>query len=255
MQLAISVGDINGIGLELIFRNHEKISKLCTPIYCVNQNVLNQASKLLNLGIPKDFNTFETKGKPTIRPSLVKKSSGLYSYRSFIDAVNLTKKNKTKAMVTLPIHKKAWEKADIHYVGHTDALRDIFSQNAIMMLGCEELFVALYTEHMPLKSVPKQIKVKKLTQFFLDFHASVKTNDIAVLGLNPHAGDNGVLGVEEIKITKAIQKANKILNQITKGMRKDELHQYSRMMESFISKKHTQKDIAAALLKMVMETK
>lgn len=112
----------------------------------------------------------------------------------------------------MPIHKKAWEKADIHYVGHTDALRDIFAQNAIMMLGCEELFVALYTEHIPLKSVAKQIKVQKLTQFFLDFYTSTKSKNIAVLGLNPHAGDNGVLGNEEIKIIKAIQKANKKLD-------------------------------------------
>ena len=84
------------------------------------------------------------------------------------------------------------------------------------MLGCEKMFVALYTEHIALKDVARHIKVKKLTKFFLDFANSMRSHSgeweqVAVLGLNPHAGDNGVLGNEEIKINKAIKKANKIL--------------------------------------------
>jgi len=75
------------------------------------------------------------------------------------------------------------------------------------------MFVALYTEHIPLKKVPKYIKTKKLTNFLIDLQNSLKLNEpVAVLGLNPHAGDNGVLGDEEIKIKKAIKKANKILD-------------------------------------------
>lgn len=217
-KIAISIGDINGVGLELIFKNHKKISKLCDPIYCVNDHVLKQASQLLDYKIPKNFHTFPTKGKPTIHPAKISKSSGLYSYNSFIDAVKLTKKHKANAMVTLPIHKKAWEKANIHYVGHTDALRDIFDKNAIMMLGCEELFVALYTEHIPLKKVVKKIDEKKLLDFFLDFYKSTKATNVGVLGLNPHAGDNGVLGDEEVIITKAMIQANKTLGKkIFKG--------------------------------------
>jgi len=78
-----------------------------------------------------------------------------------------------------------------------------------MMLGCEEMFVALFTEHIPLKDVASSIEYKKLKQFFLDLHVSVPKDKIAVLGLNPHAGDNGVLGNEEIRIIKAIKSANK----------------------------------------------
>ena len=83
------------------------------------------------------------------------------------------------------------------------------SQDAIMMLGCEKMFVALFTEHIPLKDVASYIEYKKLKRFFLDLHNSIPNEKIAVLGLNPHAGDNGVLGDEELRITKAIKSANK----------------------------------------------
>ena len=218
IKIAISVGDINGVGLELILKNHDVVSQLCQPIYCVNDHVLQQAACLLNTTIPENFFLHETKGKPTIKPAKISKSSGLYSYNSFIDAVKLTKKDKANAVVTLPIHKKAWEKANIHYVGHTDALRDIFNKNAIMMLGCEELFVALYTEHIPLRKVAKKINEKDLLEFFIDFYKSTKATNVGVLGLNPHAGDNGVLGDEEVIIARAIFQANKKLDKkIFKG--------------------------------------
>jgi 4-hydroxythreonine-4-phosphate dehydrogenase len=113
----------------------------------------------------------------------------------------------------MPINKEAWNKANIDYVGHTDMLRDIFKNNAIMMLGCNKMYVALYTEHIPLKEVTKKIKHKKLTKFLVNLQYSLKVDKpIAVLGLNPHSGDNGILGDEEKNIIKAINNANKILN-------------------------------------------
>jgi 4-hydroxy-L-threonine phosphate dehydrogenase PdxA len=108
---------------------------------------------------------------------------------------------------------KKMDKAGIKYKGHTEVLRDIFKKEAIMMLGCEKLYVALFTEHIPLKEVPKKIKKEKLIQFFLDFHKSTHFEKVGVLGLNPHAGDGGVLGDEEIKeILPAIIEANEILD-------------------------------------------
>ena len=101
----------------------------------------------------------------------------------------------------------------IKYVGHTDMLRDYFKKDAIMMLGCEEMFVALYTEHIPLRDVGKYLHEDKLTQFFLDFFNATKASKVGVLGLNPHAGDDGVLGDEEQVITKAINNVNALLNQ------------------------------------------
>jgi len=212
-KIAISIGDINGAGIQLALQNHKKVSTLCDPIYCIDKKLLKKASKKLDIKIPKDFKISGYYKNTKVHPRKVKKDSGQFSYNSFLHAINLAKKNKVDAICTLPINKKSWEKANIYYVGHTDMLRDIFKKDAIMMLGCEKMFVALYTEHIPLKKVPKQIQTKKLLKFLIDFYRSINANNqpIAVLGLNPHAGDNGVLGDEEIKIKKAIKKANKTL--------------------------------------------
>ena len=211
-KVAISIGDLSGVGIQLALQNHKIIKKLCKPFYCIDKNLLKQASKLLDIKIPKDFKTVGKYHDFKIKPKKVNKNSGKFSYDSFITAINLAKDKKVDAICTLPINKESWSKAGINYVGHTDMLRDIFKTDAIMMLGCSKMFVALFTEHIPLKKVSSKIKVNKLTQFLLDFAKSVNLNEkVAVLGLNPHAGDNGVLGNEEIKINKAIKKANKLL--------------------------------------------
>lgn len=208
-KIAISVGDINGVGLEIALKSHDTISKICTPIYCINYTMLQQAAKLLNYALPEDLVLREIEGSFTIEPGKVNKESGLYSYNSFMSAIELCETQEADAVVTLPIHKEAWKLAGLDFVGHTDLLRKHFNKQAIMMLGCPEMFVALFTEHIPLKEVAYSIQYKKLKQFFLDLHSSVQKEKIAVLGLNPHAGDNGVLGQEEMRITKAIKSANK----------------------------------------------
>ncbi|RXJ98896.1 4-hydroxythreonine-4-phosphate dehydrogenase PdxA [Arcobacter sp. CECT 8986] len=211
-NIAISIGDLNGIGLQIALQSHEKIKKICNPIYCVNKSLLQQGAKLLNIEIPKDFTTHKVKGDFEIKPGQVSKKSGKYSYDSFIEAINLTNENKTQAVVTLPINKESWNKANIDFKGHTEVLRRYFGENAIMMLGCKKLFVALFTEHIALKKVAKKINEQDLTKFLCDFYQSVKQEHIQVLGLNPHASDNGVLGNEEVEIFKAIKNANKKLN-------------------------------------------
>lgn len=217
-KIAISIGDLNGIGIELALNAHEKIKEFATPVYCINKDMLKKAAKLLKTKVPDDFELYETKGEFEIKPGQVTKKSGKYSFDSFFDAIKLTNKGKTKAVVTLPINKSSWNKADIKYKGHTEVLRDYFNQNAIMMLGCDKMFVALYTEHIPLKKVAKKIDADSIEKFLLDFYASVKEKNIAVLALNPHASDNGVLGDEEVEIFKAIKNANKSLgSDIFKG--------------------------------------
>ncbi len=146
------------------------------------------------------------------------KKAGLYSYKSFQKAIKLATKNKVDAICTLAINKESWSKANISYKGHTEVLRTYFQKDAIMMLGCQKMFVGLFTEHISLKEVAKKIEEKTLTRFFLDFYKCTKSENIAVLALNPHAGDNGVLGDEEKHINKAIKKANTILEkEVFKG--------------------------------------
>ena len=217
-KIAVSVGDLNGVGIEIALLCHEKISKISKPIYCINKEMLKKASKKLNISVPDDFETFETKGNFEIKPGQVSKKSGKFSFKSFYDAIQLADKNRVDAICTLPINKESWSKADIHYKGHTEVLRSYFGKNAIMMLGCKKMFVGLFTEHIPLKKVAKSINEEDLTRFLLDFYESVKSDNIAVLALNPHASDNGVLGNEEVDIIKAIKSANKTLNKnIFKG--------------------------------------
>ena len=208
-KIAISVGDLNGVGIEIALKSHKEVKKLCNPIYCINKKMLIQSAKLLNVKIPKDFKTHKVNGIFKIKAGVINKESGLYSYNSFISAIKLCESKSADAVVTMPIHKEAWMLAGLEYKGHTDLLRKYFNKEAIMMLGCNKMFVALFSEHVPLKDVAKSIKYKKLKQFFLSLNKSIPNEKIAVLGLNPHAGDNGVLGNEETIIKKAIKSANK----------------------------------------------
>ena len=208
-KIAISVGDLNGVGIEIALKSHKEVSKLCHPIYCINKELLHQATQLLEVKLPTDFALSEVDGNFEIQAGLVDAQSGRYAYESFIHAVKLCETNEADAVVTMPIHKEAWMRAGLEFKGHTDLLRHYFNKDAIMMLGCEKMYVALFTEHIPLKEVASKIQYKKLKTFFLDLSASLPQEKIATLGLNPHAGDNGVLGDEELRITKAIKSANK----------------------------------------------
>ena len=208
-KIAISVGDLNGVGIEIALKSHKEVSKLCHPIYCINKELLHQATQLLEVKLPTDFALSEVDGNFKIQAGLVDAQSGRYAYESFIHALKLCETNEADAVVTMPIHKEAWMRAGLEFKGHTDLLRHYFNKDAIMMLGCEKMYVALFTEHIPLKEVASKIQYKKLKTFFLDLSASLPQEKIATLGLNPHAGDNGVLGDEELRITKAIKSANK----------------------------------------------
>jgi 4-hydroxythreonine-4-phosphate dehydrogenase len=206
--IAISIGDLNGVGIEIALKAHKEVSELCQPIYCINSSLLNACSKLLKVEVPADFKLHEVAGDFTINAGEVSAEAGRYSYDSFMSAIGLCEEKKADALVTMPIHKEAWMLAGLEYKGHTDLLRKHFHKEAIMMLGCEKMFVALFTEHVPLKDVPSFVTYKRLKQFFLDLSASLPKEKVAVLGLNPHAGDHGVLGDEELRITKAIKSTN-----------------------------------------------
>jgi 4-hydroxythreonine-4-phosphate dehydrogenase len=212
-RIAISIGDLNGVGIELALSSHNIIKKLCKPTYCINNNMLEKAAKLLHVKIPKDFSLSEVDGDFEIDPGNVCASSGIYSYNSFVKAIELADRIEVDAITTMPINKYAWQKAKLKYHGHTDMLRDYFKKDAIMMLGCEDMYVALFTEHIPLKDVPLHVNIDELSRFFVDLHKSIGFHNIAVLGLNPHAGDNGVLGDEEKIILEAINAVNHVIGE------------------------------------------
>jgi 4-hydroxythreonine-4-phosphate dehydrogenase len=209
-RIAISIGDLNGIGIHIALLAHNRIKTMIEPLYCIDEAMLKQAASRLNLSVPGDFTVIAPDAEPfAISPGNIDAASGAYAFASFRLAVELARQKQVHGICTLPIHKKAWEMAGVPYKGHTDALRHFFNKEAIMMLGCEEMYVALYTEHIPLKAVPKALNEAKLTRFLLDFYEQARpTRTVAVLGLNPHAGDGGVLGDEERIIARAVANAN-----------------------------------------------
>jgi 4-hydroxythreonine-4-phosphate dehydrogenase len=211
MRIAVSIGDLNGIGAQIALESHEAIKKLCDPVYFVDKEMIFRAADLLGKELPEDFTTVPVGDSFTLEPSQVTEASGRYAYLSFKKAVDATAAGKTEAVVTMPIHKEAWSLAGVNYKGHTDMLRDFFKKEAIMMLGRPGFYVALYTEHIPLKDLFSHINEAELVAFLLTLHREMKEEKIAVLGLNPHAGDGGVLGDEDRIVTAACQEANRQL--------------------------------------------
>lgn len=222
-KIAISVGDVNGVGLEIMLKAHNIIKEFIKPIYIVDYPILESASKMLDLAIPNDLEIYEIKDfcskktqeiiakKLLIKPGVISKESGEYSFTSFKCAIDSTLNSKTGGVLTLPIHKLAWHMAGIEFLGHTEYLSARFGKKGIMMLGCKEMFVALFSDHIPLKSVSSTISLESVRDFLLLFYNSFKFDEALVLGLNPHAGDGGILGDEDSIINEAIKIVNEKL--------------------------------------------
>lgn len=217
--VAISIGDLNGVGVEIALRSHEEVVKFAKPIYCVKDKMLEKAANLLDIKIPDDFQTYPCGDSFDLLPGEITKDAGLASYESFLAALGLCKIGRAKALVTLPISMEAWAAAGISYKGHSEALSDLLEEKVIMMLGCEKLFVILYTEYIPIKEVYESIKTKPLKKFLIRLSEILDEDNIGVLGLNPHSSGSGLIGgAAEEKITKAIIKANKYIGkEVFKG--------------------------------------
>ena len=263
-KIAISIGDINGIGLEIALKSHNFISKHCTPYYFIHESLLNQALKRLNSKKPKHFTCVEFSNAPkmslikgqhkdslcfeanlacqtnekfNIKAGKIDSKSGAYSFASFKFACEFVKMGFAKALITLPIHKKAWSEAGLAYKGHTQALSEFFGRQAIMMLGCKRLFIGLFTEHIPLSEVSARIKTPALCEFLLNFYAQTRFKKIGVLAFNPHASDFGAIGgAEEREISNAIKICNALLNvkNLSKTKQKSLLNDYEIEPESLL---------------------
>lgn len=235
MDIFVSSGDINGTSLELILKNHEILSKKYKIIYCVDEYILQEAKELLGLKIKLDslnlvsvekslknnayFKNLDSSEK-CIRPGKPSAFSGFYSFHSFNLALKLALKSSQK-IVTMPINKYCWNLAHIKFTGHTDYLRYFFKKDAIMMLGNKKMFVALFSDHIPLRAVAKSVTLERFNKFLLDFYQSFLKqyfeknkkipSRVLVLGLNPHAGDNGVIGKEDFIILDSINFVNETI--------------------------------------------
>lgn len=232
IRIGITQGDINGVGLEVIMKSllDPLIFSMCTPVLFSSQKTTSYHRKTLgfenfSFNPVNDLDSLNTKKAnifncytEEVNIELGKTSSvaGKYALMSIEAACDALGNNKIDAIVTAPINKHSIQSDAFQFKGHTDYLSQRFKgEKGVLMLMISELMkVGLVTEHLPLSEVSKYITteliLKKLdilnTTLLEDF--GIRKPKIAVLGLNPHAGDNGTIGNEDINVVKpAIEEA------------------------------------------------
>ena len=223
--IGISIGDINGIGTELIIKtfSDNRLLELCTPVLFASNKVINfyrksipdsvfnyQNIKDLTRVYPKQVNILNCwEEEVSITPGTLNETGGKYAIRSLVAAVDALKDKKIQGLVTAPIHKKNIQSASFDYPGHTPYLQQAFGMKDVLMLMSSENFrVGLVTEHIPISEVATKISRESILSklnimrdsLIRDF--GIDKPRIAVLGLNPHAGDEGLIGREEEDILK-----------------------------------------------------
>lgn len=221
--VGISIGDLNGIGSEVILKAFEdtRMLELCTPVIFANVKILSFLKKNLNLninlqGIDKldqiitgKINVLNVwREGVNIEYGKMDETVGKYAVKSFVEATKALKEGVLDVLVTAPINKSNIQSEEFSFPGHTDYLNQELEGDALMLMIHDDLRVGLLTDHVPLNEVAKHLteelirkKIKTINQSLIqDF--GVTRPKIAVLGLNPHSGDNGVIGDEEEKVLK-----------------------------------------------------
>jgi 4-hydroxythreonine-4-phosphate dehydrogenase len=223
--IGISVGDLNGIGTELIiktFADH-RLLELCTPLIFASNKLINfyrksvpeinfsyQSTRDFTRIAHKQINLYNCwEDEVAIVPGQLTDISGTYAVKSLVAAVEALRDNKIQGLVTAPIHKKNTQSAEFNFTGHTPYLKHAFGVNDVLMLMVSEGFrVGLVTEHVPISEVARHITRETILSKLNILRDSLRKDfgidkpKIAVLGLNPHAGDEGLIGKEDEEIIK-----------------------------------------------------
>lgn len=229
--IGISCGDINGVGPEIIIKTFSdaRILEFCTPVIFASNKLLNFYRKALpdyNFTFsaikdstrinPRQVNLYNCwEDEVNITPGQLTDDGGKYAIESLTIAAEALKSGKIHGLITAPIHKKNIQSGSFQYPGHTPYLKNLFEVKEVaMFMVSENMKVALLTEHVPLKDVAQYITKDAIISKLRLMNDSLKKDfginkpKIAVLGLNPHAGDEGLLGKEEEEIIKpAIKEA------------------------------------------------
>lgn len=221
VKVGISIGDTNGIGIEVILKSFSdsRMLEFCTPIIFGSSKIISYHKKELNLTMPingitsidkvidNKINLFNIwKEDVEVDFGVANKTAGKYSFLSLQSAVNSLNKNEIDVLVTAPINKNNIQSDDFNFQGHTEYLDANIDGESLMILLTNELRVGLITGHIPIQDVVKTItpeliekKVNIMYNTLLqDFN--IRKPKIAVLGINPHCGDNGVIGIEDQEV-------------------------------------------------------
>lgn len=225
MKIGITIGDVNGIGPELVLKafSDQRLRDSCVPILYGSSRALNIYRKMLDINKfnysiipnvqqaqPKRFNIIECIAEfdrvDVGQPSEI---AGKLAYLSLKRAIEDAQHEELDAMITLPVDKATVQIHDDTFTGHTEVLGKAFGveDNLMMMVG-DELRVGVVTNHLPLQDVSRNISTQRIIQKVKMMESSLRRDFdiprpmIAVLGLNPHAGDSGLLGKEEQEVIR-----------------------------------------------------
>ncbi|MDF1671985.1 MAG: 4-hydroxythreonine-4-phosphate dehydrogenase PdxA [Vicingaceae bacterium] len=222
IKLGISVGDINGIGLEVIIKtfHDSRMMEICTPIVYGSSKASTFHRKALGIN---DFSFNYIKSLSEInhkKPNLLEcwkddveiklgesnEDGGKYAFLSLEAATKDLAEGKIDALVTAPINKDNIQSEEFNFPGHTEYLSEKFEGESLMLMVNDNIKIGVATNHIPVSAIANTLtsdtifsKLKILNKSLVqDF--SLNGPRIAVLGLNPHAGDNGLIGKEESEI-------------------------------------------------------
>jgi len=238
--IGISIGDINGIGPEVTMKAilNNKTYKTFTPLIYAHGKILTFYRKLLNL---EEFNFVQIRNIdeiqhrkinvinvseecPDVIPGVETQEAGKFALEVLTAAVKDLKEGKIQALVTAPVNKNNINSAALPFVGHTEFITEgVGAPSSLMLMVAEQLRVGLVTGHLPLAKVPAMITKERILQKTklliksLEKDFGINKPKIAVLGLNPHAGEEGLLGEEEEKIIKPAVKELKDQNNYVFG--------------------------------------
>ena len=238
--IGFTCGDLNGIGIELILKSlsDNRFLDFCTPVVFASNKAINfyrksvtdvnfsfASIKEFNKINPRQVNVFNCwEEEVAINPGTLTDTAGQYAIKSLQAGAQALKDGKIDAMVTAPLHKKNVQGANFPYTGHTPFFRNFFGVHDVLMLLTTENFkVGLVTEHIPIKDIASHITKDNIAGKLSILHASLKKDfnierpKIAVLALNPHAGDEGIIGTEEEEIIRPAIKEAKQHNMLVIG--------------------------------------
>lgn len=221
--VGISIGDLNGIGSEVVLKTFEdaRMLELCTPVIFANVKMLSYLKKSfestatlhgidkLEQIVPGKINVLNLwKESFNLEYGVSDDVVGKYAVKSFTEATKALKEGLVDVLVTAPINKYNIQSDEFKFPGHTDYLNQELQGDALMLMVSDNLRVGLLTDHVPVTEVAKHIteeliirKIKTVKQSLVqDF--KIGKPKIAVLGLNPHCGDNGVIGKEDDQVIR-----------------------------------------------------
>ena len=224
-KIGITIGDVNGIGPEIIIKalSNPKLVERCTPIIYGSSKVLAYYKNIVkshnfsfkNIKYPDQadrnrINVINISADDVkIEIGTATKESGAFALKSIEACVSDAQERKIDAIVTAPINKKSMEMAGFKDIGHTEYLSKAFNApNSLMLMVAPELRVGTLTNHIPVKDIAESITRELILRKAKVFNESLKRDFgidkpvIAILGLNPHAGDDGLIGQEENDIIR-----------------------------------------------------